>query len=89
LAATDGSQSRQRRSYSKAQREESLQLYTEVGPAEAGRRLGIPAATVRKWAQRAGTQSIPFRVTAESDDMLDAAPEVSCRCMVRIEYVED
>lgn len=41
-----------RRSYSDDQRAEALRLYVEVGPAEAGRLLSIPAATVRKWAER-------------------------------------
>lgn len=48
--ATDGHP----RTYTPEQREEALRLYLEVGAAEAARRLEIPAATVRKWAQRAG-----------------------------------
>ena len=43
-----------RRSYSEEERETALRLFVEVGPAEAGRRLGIPNKTVGTWARRAG-----------------------------------
>jgi hypothetical protein len=46
-----------RRSYTDQQRSDALELYQEVGPAEAGRRLGIPSTTVRQWAKRAGASS--------------------------------
>lgn len=45
------------RTYTPEQREEALRLYVEHGPAEAARRLGIPAATVRSWAKRAAKTS--------------------------------
>src|SRR3954452_9402014 len=45
---------KRRRKYTAAERERALGLYMEVGPAEAGRETGIPSATIRKWAQRAG-----------------------------------
>ena len=38
-------------------RAEALALYEAVGPAEAARRLGLKAATVRSWAHRAGLTS--------------------------------
>lgn len=34
------------------QRAEALALYVEVGPSEAGRRLGIPKHTIASWARR-------------------------------------
>src|SRR5204862_2492768 len=45
--------------YTEEQRAEALKLYAEVGPAEAARRLPfeVSAATVRKWASRAGLRS--------------------------------
>lgn len=44
-------------------RERALELYADgVGPAEVGRRLGLPRKTVASWCARAGTQR-------------DAAPE--------------
>jgi hypothetical protein len=46
-----------RRSYTDEQRSDALKLYQAVGPAEAGRRLGIPSTTVRQWAKRAGASS--------------------------------
>jgi hypothetical protein len=46
-----------RRSYTDEQRGDALKLYQQVGPAEAGRRLGIPSTTVRQWAKRAGASS--------------------------------
>jgi transposase-like protein len=49
------SDGRTRRSYTSAERERALRLYVEIGPAAAGRELEIPSATIRKWAQRAGT----------------------------------
>jgi hypothetical protein len=48
--AADG----QPRTYTGAEREEALRLYRDLGPAETGRQLDIPAGTVRQWALRAG-----------------------------------
>lgn len=45
------------RTYSAEQREAALELYREVGPNEAGRRLDIPSPTIRAWARRAGVAS--------------------------------
>jgi transposase-like protein len=42
------------RTYTPEQREEALRLVAEHGPAEASRRLTIPAGTVRSWAWRYG-----------------------------------
>ena len=39
-------------SYTADQRRKALDLYLEHGPAEAGRRTGIPSATIRSWARR-------------------------------------
>ena len=43
-----------RNTYTPDQRREALSLYVEHGPAEAGRRLDIPAGTISQWARRAG-----------------------------------
>jgi hypothetical protein len=51
VAATDGSLPR---SYADAERNEALSLYLEVGAAEASRRCGVPAGTIRQWAHRRG-----------------------------------
>lgn len=50
--ATDG-----RRTYTPEQRTEALALYLDHGPAEASRRCGVPAGTIRQWALRAGKKS--------------------------------
>lgn len=39
--------------YSDEERSEALTVAAEVGFAEAGRRLGIPSATLRSWVHRA------------------------------------
>ncbi|MBA3371113.1 MAG: hypothetical protein H0T96_06640 [Thermoleophilaceae bacterium] len=44
--------------YTAEQRAAALELYSEVGPAEAGRRLGIPSGTVRSWARRNGCAAV-------------------------------
>ncbi len=46
-----------RRNYTEKARADALRLYVEHGPAEASRRTGIPAATIRKWAEQAGRAS--------------------------------
>ncbi|CAN5678461.1 hypothetical protein BH18ACT15_BH18ACT15_14320 [soil metagenome] len=38
-------------------RERALELYQQVGPAEAARQLGIKSGTIRSWASRAGVSS--------------------------------
>lgn len=48
----------ERSTYSEGVRKRALALYLEVGPAETGKRLGIPAATVRSWAQREGLATV-------------------------------
>jgi len=47
MASTDGA-----RTYTPEQKDAALALYREHGPAEAGRRTGIPGATIRSWAHR-------------------------------------
>jgi hypothetical protein len=42
------------RIYTPEQREDALRLIADVGPAEASRRLEIPAGTTRSWAWRHG-----------------------------------
>ena len=43
-------------------RERALELYQEVGPAEAARQLGLKSGTIRAWASRAGVSSphVPY-----------------------------
>lgn len=41
-------------SYTPEQRQEAVRLYGQHGPAEASRRTGIPARSIRNWASRAG-----------------------------------
>ncbi len=50
--ATDG-----RTTYTPELKEQALGIYVELGPAEASRRCGIPSATIRSWARRAGKSS--------------------------------
>ncbi len=45
------------RKHTPQQREQALALYVEHGPAEASRRCGVPSATIRGWAMRAGMSS--------------------------------
>lgn len=52
-----------RRTYTPEQREEALQLYVDVGPAEAARRTGIPAKTIQSWGGRSGVQSAAVEKT--------------------------
>ena len=40
--------------WTEEQRAEALQLHHHHGPAEAERRTGIPRATIKSWARRAG-----------------------------------
>jgi len=49
MAATDGNQQ-----HAQDQKREALELYRQVGPAEASRRTGIKSATIRSWAHRNG-----------------------------------
>jgi len=44
--------------YSAEKRREALDCYREHGPAEAGRRLGIPSGTIRSWARREGLATV-------------------------------
>lgn len=43
-------------------RERALELYAQVGPAEAARQLGIKSGTIRAWASRSGSSSphVPY-----------------------------
>ena len=43
--------------YPRHVRERALELYREVGPAEAARQLGLKAGTIRVWAHREGISS--------------------------------
>jgi hypothetical protein len=43
-----------RAQYTDEQRDKALSLYREHGPGEASRRTGVPSATIRTWANRAG-----------------------------------
>lgn len=42
------------RSYSETEKKAALDIYAELGPAEASRRMGIPSGTIRSWAKRTG-----------------------------------
>jgi transposase-like protein len=53
-----------RSTYTQEQREQALALYAEHGPAEASRRIGIPRATISKWASRAGLVTVGAQKTA-------------------------
>jgi len=50
---------RNRRNYSSEQREEALRLAEEVGPTEAGRKLGIPRTTINRWRQGRARATTP------------------------------
>src|SRR5215471_16334098 len=54
------------------QREEALRLYVEHGPAEAARRTGWRAATIRQWAHRTPAR-LPTRDTTCDSDTRDTA----------------
>ncbi len=43
--------------WTKAQRDQALELYREHGPAEASRRCGIPTKTISSWAGRTGVRT--------------------------------
>ncbi len=68
-----------RRPVKPKRRAEAVQLAAEVGAAEAGRRLGLPAATVRSWVHRSGG------VSARGG----RAPAVSAAAAVSVSVVED
>src|SRR4051812_4950212 len=42
------------RKYTDEHRAEAIRLYVDLGPAGTAHQMGIPAPTIRKWAQRAG-----------------------------------
>ena len=44
---------KERRRYSAAEQRDAIELSAEVGPTQAGERLGIPVGTVKKWAHKA------------------------------------
>lgn len=83
--------------YTDEQRTEALEAYREHGPAEAARLLGIPSATIRKWAQRAGvtgddprtrlaTEAAKTKWATRRDQLADkagAAAELVLEAMVR------
>ena len=46
-----------RTSYTAEQKAAALELYVELGAAAASERTGVPAATLRSWASRAGRQT--------------------------------
>lgn len=64
-----------RRTYSAEDKERALALYADAGPAEAGRQTGIPKATIRKWAQRAGMTGLS-PVTSQKMQAANAANKV-------------
>ena len=48
--------------FSQSTRGRALELYAQVGPAEAARQLGIKSGTIRAWASRSGSSSphVPY-----------------------------
>lgn len=76
-----------RRPVKAARRAEAVRLAGEVGAAEAGRRLGLPAATVRSWVHRSGAVSaargvverpaVSAAVSVSASVLEDSAPESS------------
>lgn len=54
--------SRSDRTYSAADREAAIKLASEVGAAEASRRLDIPSGTIRSWKHHAGEVDPPAGV---------------------------
>lgn len=52
------------------QRAQALRLYDEVGACEAGKRTGIPQATISSWARRTGVQSSAPAATKAAVDHL-------------------
>lgn len=53
------------RAWTDAERERALQLASEVGAAEASRRTGVPAGTLRAWRSRSGEAGPPGGVDPE------------------------
>jgi hypothetical protein len=52
--------------YTDEQKAEALDLYVEVGPAEAGSLTGIPSGTIRSWAHRADLPRLRYQKTEEA-----------------------
>jgi transposase-like protein len=77
-----------------ALRAEALKLASEVGSAEAARRLAVPSATVRAWRHRAGHAGPPqgadpadwaARKQAGAEEAWAAAQEALSRCRELLE----
>lgn len=64
-----------RRRYTAQEKERALALYTDLGPAEAARRIGIPKNTIGKWAQRSGLTGLS-PLTAKKTQAANAANRV-------------
>ncbi|MHB1325669.1 MAG: hypothetical protein ACYC0L_05605 [Thermoleophilia bacterium] len=52
-----------------------MPLYADVGPAQAGRQTGIPSATIRQWANRAGLTNL-LPVTTKKTQAANAANKI-------------
>ena len=61
---------RSKQKYTAQEKREAIALAVELGPAEAGRRLGIPHGTLRCWGHKA-------RMAAAEGDSWPPAPEAS------------
>jgi hypothetical protein len=49
--------------YTKAQRDEAIELYRTEGPTAVAAKLGIPKQTVQEWAAKAGVRTVRTSVT--------------------------
>lgn len=56
---------RRRPRHSQADRDRALEIAARDGPAEASRRTGIPAGTIRRWRSKAGQAGAPAGVNVE------------------------
>lgn len=58
--------------YTDAQKAEALDLYESLGAAEAQRRTGINAGTIRSWASRAGVATAAAETTRAATEVSTA-----------------
>lgn len=57
-----------RRSYTDEEKAKAVVLYRDEGPAAVQRDLGIPKATVSRWAKAAGVRTVPNKKTAAATE---------------------
>lgn len=61
-----------KRIYSANAKAQALEAYVEVGPSKACERTGIPKATIRGWARKAGLQTRRAEKTAAATEAIVA-----------------